>query len=99
MKRIGEYTKQIAEELEGAKGYAEEYLYRKAMGETTLAAKYRDMANDELKHAIWIHDIAVGEIQQLNKTYTAPAEMLEAWEKTHREYVDRTAWIKQMLAM
>ena len=99
MKRIGQYTKQIAEELEGAKEYAEESLYRKAMGETTIATKYKEMANDEMKHAMYIHDIAAQEIQQINKVYTAPAEMLEAWEKCHREYVDKTAWIRQMLAM
>ena len=26
-------------------------------------------------------------------------EMLEKWEKAHKEYVEKVAWIKQMLSM
>lgn len=57
------------------------------------------MADDELKHARYIHDMAVAEIEQLEKVYTPPESMREMWEKSHREYVEKAAWIKQMLTM
>ena len=57
------------------------------------------MANDELKHANYEHEWAVKEIEKINKIFIAPAEMQEEWEKAHKEYVEKVAWIKQMLAM
>ena len=99
MKRIADYVAKIDEELDGAKCYAEEFLYRKASGDGSWANRYKEMAQDELKHAGWIHDLAVAEIQKLSVVYTAPAEMQEAWDKYHVRYVERAAWVKQMLAM
>ncbi len=57
------------------------------------------MAVDELKHASYVHEWAVKEIDDISKVYTAPAEMMEKWQRAHKEYVDKAAWIKQMLAM
>lgn len=42
---------------------------------------------------------AVKEIEELNKVYKAPEGMQEKWDKAHAKYVERAAWIKQMLAM
>ena len=89
---------QIDEEIEGAKNYAEKYLDLKANGDSR-AAQYRDMAQDELKHAANLHTEAVAEIKKLGEVYTAPAEMQEKWDKAHKEYVERAAWIKTMLQM
>ena len=47
----------------------------------------------------YIHEWAVKEIQDISKVYTAPVEMQEAWDKSHKVYVETVAWIKQMLAM
>ena len=99
MKRIADFVTQIDEELEGAKCYAEEYLYRRASGDSSWASRYKEMASDELKHAGWVHDLAVAEIQKLGSVYQAPAEMQETWDKSHAKYVERAAWIRQMLAM
>jgi hypothetical protein len=63
------------------------------------ANKYKEMATDELKHTTYIHEMAVQEIEELKKVYTAPAEMLEKWEKAHKEYVEKVAWIRQMLTL
>ena len=98
MKQIQEYVNKIDEELNDAKCYAEKYVYCKAKG-SNRAMQYKSMANDELNHAMINHGFAVEEIETVNKVFTAPAEMQEAWDKSHREYVERTAWIKQMLAM
>ena len=54
---------------------------------------------DELKHALWIHDVAVAEVEKLKQVYQPPVEMLEKWEEAHKHYVEKAAWIKTMLAM
>ena len=58
------------------------------------------MANDELNHAMTIHGIAVEDIEQLRSVYPEiPAEMQEEWDKSHKRYVEKVAWVKQMLSM
>lgn len=99
MRKIKAYVDKIDEELCGAKDYAECYVEMKAKGNMNVANKYKEMANDELKHAIYIHDIAVAEIEELNKVYTPTEEMQEKWDKSHKHYVEKTAWIKQMLTL
>lgn len=99
MKKISRLAKQINEELEGAQCYAESYLDYKAKGVTAWASRYKSMAEDELKHAGFIHDRAVEEITELSKVYTPPVEMEKKWEECHKGYVEKAAWIKQMLAM
>lgn len=99
MKIIKKYVEAIKEEVEGAKEYAESYVECKAKGNMQKAAKYNEMANDELKHAMYEHQWAVKEIEEISKVYTAPVEMQEAWEKAHKEYVEKVAWIKKMLEM
>ena len=99
MKAIKKYVEKIEEEIEGAKDYAEKYVEYKAKGDMTRANRYKEMANDELKHSSFIHEWAVKQIEEISKVYTAPVEMMEKWEKAHKEYVEQVAWIKQMLAM
>jgi hypothetical protein len=99
MKSIKKYVDHIEDEIEGAKEYAEKYVECKAKGNMTNANKYKEMANDELKHAMYIHEWAVAEIQEISKVYTPPVDMQEKWDKAHKEYVEKVAWIKQMLAM
>lgn len=59
----------------------------------------KEAASDELKHALWIHDIAVAEIEKLKQVYKPPVEMQEKWDESHKHYVEKAAWIKTMLAM
>jgi hypothetical protein len=99
MKFIKKLVDHLDEEIEGAKEYAEKYVECKAKGNMSRANKYKEMAQDELKHATYIHEMAVQEIEELQKIYTPPAEMLEKWEKAHKEYVERVAWVKQMLTL
>ena len=42
------------------------------------------MATDELKHAGYIHDRAVEEIEELRKVYTPPQDMLDKWDADHK---------------
>ena len=99
MTRIKNLADQIKDELCSAKDYAEEYLTFKAKGESTWAARYKQMSEQELQHASFIHDRAVAEIEELRKVYTPPEEMMEKWEHEHKEYIEKAAWIRQMLTM
>ena len=99
MRHIKELTDKIKEELEGAKEYAEKYVEAKAKGDAIEADRRKEMTHDELKHASWIHEKAVKEIEELSKTHTPPPEMLERWKREHKEYVEKAAWIRQMLEM
>lgn len=99
MRMIGELVDFIDEELEGAKTYAEKSLQLKAEGVNDYSNKFKTLANQELDHANIIHEYAISQINKLNQVYTAPVEMQEAWDKSHKEYVEKTAWIKQMLTM
>lgn len=99
MKFIKSIIEQLDEEIEGAKEYAEKYVEYKAKGNLQRGNKYKEMANDELKHCNYIHEMAVQEIEELKKVYTAPAHMQEKWEAAHKDYVEKVAWIKQMLTL
>ena len=96
---IKKLADEIADELDSAKEYAEDYLTFKAKENSTWANRYKEMANDELKHADYIHDRAVAEIEELRKVYTPPQDMLDKWDSDHRKFIEKTAWVKQMLAM
>ena len=99
MKSIKHFVDSIEEELEGAENYAEKYVECKAKGHSQKASHYKEMAEDELKHASWLHTWAVEEVEELSKVYTPPPDMMEKWEKAHKEYVSKAAWIRQMLAL
>lgn len=99
MKRIKKLTDKVKKELCGAQEYAEDYVYAKASGDSKWSQRYAEMAKDELKHAAWLHDMAVSEVEKLEGVYEAPEEMSKKWTEAHKEYVDKAAWIKQMLAM
>lgn len=99
MTKIKRYVEHMDEELCGAKDYAEKYLEAKAAGQSEVAEKYKEMAADELKHATYVHNIAVDEIEKIKKVFTPPQDMLARWEKAHSKYIDRAAKVKGMLAM
>ena len=99
MKSIKKYVDDIDEEIDGAKDYAEKYVVAKAKGDMNKANRYKEMAQDELKHAMYLHEWAVAEIAEVSKVFKAPVEMEEVWEHAHKAYVERVAWVKQMLAM
>jgi intergrase/recombinase len=96
---IKKMVEAIEEELEGAKDYAEKYVECKAKEKMQKASRYKEMAEDELKHAMYVHEWAVREVEQISTVYIPPADMMEKWEKAHREYVEKVAWVRQMLAM
>ena len=96
---IKKYVEAIEDEICGAKEYAEKAIEAKARGDISLATRYKEMSNDELKHAMYIHELAVREIAKISEVYTPPVEMQEKWDKSHKKYVEEVALIKQMLEM
>ena len=99
MTRIKNLADKIKDELCDAKDYAEEALYYKSKSNGEWYSRYKSMAEDELKHAGYLHDRVVSEIDQLKAVMTPPEDMLDKWNHEHREYIEKAAWIKQMLAM
>lgn len=99
MKIIKKYVDRIDEELKDAQNYAECYLYAKSEGDTLWANRCKEMAQEELKHSTYNHDKAVSEVEKLKEVYNPPVDMTEKWNKSHKEYVERAAWIKTMLTM
>lgn len=99
MKMIKKLVDCLDEELDGAQMYAEKYVERKANDDTKWAGRFKAMAEDEIRHSTQIHELIVEEIEKLKKIYTPPQEMLDKWDHEHVKYVDKAAWIKQMLAL
>lgn len=65
MRRIKMIVDDIHEELDGALHYAECFVQAKSDGDPALAERFRSMAEDELRHATVLHDLAVSEIEKL----------------------------------
>lgn len=99
MKKIKELVNRIDEELHDAQHYTECYIEKKAAGKTQWANRFQSMAEDELKHAAFLHELAVSEIEQLKTVFKPPADMMDKWDEAHKHYVAEAAWIRQMLAM
>ena len=100
MTKIKKYVNQISEELDGAKGYIEAALECKAAGDGNRYNKYKEMSIQELGHAMTLHEFAVQDIEKLKAIYPdIPQKMQDAWDHSHVEFVEKTAWIKQMQAM
>lgn len=100
MKKIKDYVDNIEDELCSAKEYIEKALWYKAKGNSDRYSRYKDMSLQELGHANNLHTFAMEDISELEKVIVdIPQEMLDKWNKSHNEFVEKTAWIKQMQNM
>lgn len=100
MKKIKDYVDKMAEEIDGAKEYIEKALWYKAKGDTIRYNKYKEMAMCELNHAEIIHTFAVEDVAKLTEVFPdPPSEMMDKWNEAHKCYVEKVAWVRQMLAM
>jgi hypothetical protein len=97
MKAIEKLCEAILDEVEGAEEYAEKYIEMRSFPETNFAAKYREMAHDELKHAGYMHDIAHHRIEAIRTVKELSLEDEELWHHTQKRYHEWTARIKLML--
>ena len=100
MKKIKDYIIKIDDEINGSKEYIEKGLWYKAKGDMTRYNKYKEMSIQELGHAMTIHQFASEDIEALEKVYPdIPEDMMDKWNKSHNEYVEKVAWLKIMQNM
>lgn len=97
MQIIKKLVEAIDDELDSAKEYAEMYVEYKAKGDTQNATRFKEMSNDELKHAAYEHEIAVKKIAEISQIYVAPEHMQKIWDEEHKKYIERVVHIRQML--
>ena len=100
MTKIKKYVDDINDELQDSQEYIEKALWYKAKGDQNRYSKYKEMSAQELNHAMTLHDMAVQDIDALSQVYPeVPESMLDKWNKSHAEYVEKAAWIRQMHQM
>ena len=99
MKVLDKMLDCLEEEVEGAKEYAEKYIECKARGNMNRANKYREMASDELKHAGYLREMDIMDIDELKKIYTMTEDEELAWEHGHKRINEQMAIVKHMLEM
>ena len=63
------------------------------------ANKSHTMAEDELKHASNLHELAVEEIEHIRTVFKPTDDMQDKWDEAHKCYVSKASWIRQMLEM
>ena len=100
MEKIKLLADKIKDEVCDAKEYAEKYVEEKVSGNSSVATKYKEMANDELKHAGYLHEFVTAEINKIKSSgIQYPLNMEEKWKSVHAEYVDKAALVKYMLTL
>lgn len=99
MREIKCLVDEMKEELASAKEYAKTYTEYKA-SDPVKAKKYMEMAKDELKHAMYLHDIAVDKIDEATaEGIDAPDYMKEIWTDEHNCYLEQYAVVQYILGM
>ena len=99
MKLIDKMLDALCEEVDGAKKYAEKYIQCKARGHISEATKYKEMSNDELKHAGYLREMDLAEFDELKKVYEMTEDEREKWEHGHNRIGEQMALVKRILAM
>lgn len=99
MKEIKGLVAEMIEEICSAKDYAK--CYQKYKEEKpNWAKKYYEMANDEIKHAMYLHDVVVEMItKQREEGGEPPQYMLDMWDEAHDEYIEKMANVKMILSI
>jgi hypothetical protein len=99
MKTLDRMIDDLEEEVEGAREYAEKYIDCRAKGNIPRANKYKEMAQDELKHAGYIRDFAIADAEGIKRVHTLTEEEEHKWEHSHKKLNDEIAMIQHLLSM
>lgn len=99
MRKLEKMIDDIHEEVDGAREYAEKYIESKAKGNIPRATRYKEMANDELKHANYIRDFAIADAESIKHVHTLTEEEVEAWERSHKRLNDEIAMVQHLISM
>lgn len=97
MKKFRKMVDHIAEELDGATEYAENYIGEKMKGNAAKAQKFREMATQEMQHAANWYDWTDKYGEELKAVMPLSEEDSEDWEACKRKYAEKTAMLKYML--
>lgn len=97
MLTIKEYGDNLTEEIDGAVKYAELYICCKINGDTTNATKYKEMANDEMKHASFFDTQGDSLVTVIKKNISDPEMFLDDWEWAKSQYAKNLAYVKRLL--
>ena len=99
MIQIKELVKAMRDELKDAEAYIDKALQYKA-SEKNLADMYKDIAQQEIKHAHMEHDQAVRIIEKVKQTgMKIPEAMQTVWDWEHEELIEHEALIKMKIDM
>ena len=99
MRMVEKMIERLKEEVDGAKEYAEKYIECKSRGNISRASRYKEMAEDELKHAGFIRDMGMSDIEELRKIYKMTDSEEELIEHSHKHINEQMAIVRYMLAM
>jgi hypothetical protein len=99
MKILDEMLEHLEEEVEGAREYAEKYIECKARGNVARANRYKEMAQDELKHATMLREMDVADVSELKRVYSITEEEQNAWDHGHKHLTDEMAMVMHILSM
>ena len=89
---------EMCEELESAEEYGKLSMMWKPKN-AEYARTYHTMANDELRHAGLMHDMATIEMEKLKKEHPDAPFAAEYQRHFGEKFIDKSAKIKQMLMM
>lgn len=99
MKMIDNILEHLNEEVDGAITYAEKYVEAKANGNMARANRYKEMANDELKHASFLREMSATDVQELKKVYKMTDDEQGRWDHGHNQLTERMALVMHILSM
>ena len=94
MKKVEKMKRCMDDELDGAKKYAEKYIYF-ANSKPEWARMYADMARQELHHAEMLHTIYQEAFDDMRWVSDADTEM---WEKCVNHLAETKALVEMMLS-
>lgn len=98
MREIMKIVECMNEELHDAKHYAKKCIKAK-LTDSTMAKHYQEMANDELKHAMYLYENAAKAIEEKKRSTETSSILDEIWDKTQDDYAECTAEIRYMMSM
>jgi hypothetical protein len=99
MKLIDKMLEQLEEEVEGARDYAEKYVECKARGNMPRANHYKEMAHDELKHATFLKEMDMADVDDLKRVYPMTEEEEHHWAHRIKCINDQMAMVMHVLSM
>lgn len=94
---IAHLYEEMCDELKGAEDYAKlAQMWKSVNGE--FAKNFISMANDELKHAAMIRDMANHEMERVMSEHADPIFAKEYMKYFGEKFIDKHAKVRQIMA-